>query len=132
MRCFVDTSGLLAVLNRNDERHGEAAVAWQRLLTEDASLVTSSYVLVESFALCQNRLGVEAVQLLQRDAVPLLEVVWVDGIVHSAAVSALLTAGRRQLTLVDCASFEIMRRTDLTHAFAYDAHFAEQGFVLVA
>jgi predicted nucleic acid-binding protein len=42
--------------------------------------------------------------------------------------SALLTANRRQLSLVDCVSFEMMRRLGIKTAFTYDRHFSEQGF----
>ncbi|MDP2857839.1 MAG: VapC toxin family PIN domain ribonuclease, partial [Bacillota bacterium] len=42
--------------------------------------------------------------------------------------AALLTAGRRNLSLVDCVSFDVMRRLGMEKAFAFDAHFAEQGF----
>ncbi|MDP2661720.1 MAG: hypothetical protein Q8R28_13415 [Dehalococcoidia bacterium] len=64
----------------------------------------------------------------QTQFVPLLRVHWVNESVHKLAVAALLTAGRRNLSLVDCVSFETMRRLGLDKAFAFDAHFAEQGF----
>lgn len=128
MNCFLDTSALLAVLNRDDEHHEKAAEAWKRLLGEEWRLTTSSYVLVETFALCQSRLGITAVRTLQNDIVPLLDVVWVDGTLHQAAAAAVLAAGKRKLSLVDCVSFEAMRTRGLTHAFAFDRHFAEQGF----
>ena len=51
MKVFVDTSALLAVLDADEKRHKQAASAWKRLLEEDARLVTTNYVLVESFAL---------------------------------------------------------------------------------
>ncbi len=35
------------------------------------------------------------------------------------------------LSLVDCCSFESMRRRGIRTAFAYDAHFAQQGFELL-
>lgn len=47
---------------------------------------------------------------------------------HSAAVKRLLAANRRKLSLVDCASFECMRRFRLRRAFAFDEHFAKEGF----
>jgi predicted nucleic acid-binding protein len=46
-------------------------------------------------------------------------------------VAALLTANRRELSLVDCVSFEVMRRRDITSAFAIDTDFSKQGFTVV-
>jgi predicted nucleic acid-binding protein len=45
-----------------------------------------------------------------------------------AGLSALLAAGRRHLSLVDCVSFVIMRRLGIRAYLGLDAHFAEQGF----
>jgi predicted nucleic acid-binding protein len=131
VRVFVDTSALLAVLDADDRGHSTVARAWKALLGDMNELVTSSYVLVETFALVQSRLGVDATRALDQDLLPALGVIWLDDEVHRAAVSALLTAGRRQLSLVDCASFEAMRRHGITTAFTLDSHFAEQGFEVV-
>ncbi|MDY7095074.1 MAG: PIN domain-containing protein [Acidobacteriota bacterium] len=131
MTTFIDTSGLLAMLNASDQFHPRAAAAWRRLIEAEEDLVTTSYVLVETFALVQSRLGLEAVQLLDRDIVPLLEVAWVDEAIHRTGVSTLLTAARRRLSLVDCVSFETMRRRGLDRAFTFDHHFEEQGFAVV-
>ncbi len=46
-------------------------------------------------------------------------------------MSALLTAGRRDLSLVDCVSFDSMRRQGVPDAFAFDQDFVEQGFRLL-
>ena len=40
----------------------------------------------------------------------LIEIVWVDEVIHRAAQHALLVSNRRSLSLVDCVSFEILRR----------------------
>jgi predicted nucleic acid-binding protein len=37
-------------------------------------------------------------------------------------------AGRRTLSLVDCVSFEVMRRTGIRKAFAFDRHFQDYGY----
>jgi predicted nucleic acid-binding protein len=66
------------------------------------------------------------------DVLPLIDVVFVDEPVQRAALSALLAAGRRRLSLVDCVSFEVMRRRSLNEAFAFDRHFEEAGFSVVA
>lgn len=76
----------------------------------------------------QHRLGLEAVRALQEDVCPVLGIEWIDEMAHKAAVSAVLAASRRGLSLVDCASFAAMRDLGIRQAFAFDEHFEEQGF----
>jgi len=127
---FVDTSALYAVLDRDDQAHERARDAWTDWLSgEDGPLlVTSNYVLVESFALLQARLGMEAVRAFHDAILPVLQVHWPTREDHEAATQALLIADRRRLSLVDCTSFQLMRRLGATRVFAFDRHFAEQGF----
>lgn len=129
---FVDTSAFYAILDRDDELHQAARTLWQRFVAEDAPLATSNYVLVECFALIQARLGLPAVRAFHQAALPLLRVLWIGLEDHQAAVHALLTANRRGLSLVDCSSFQLMHRHGLRCAFAFDRHFAEQGFDLLS
>ncbi len=128
MSAFVDTSALLAILHRSDKNHARAASAWKALVEQDEDLVSTNYVLVETLGLLQSRFGLDAVRDLIENVVPLLRVAWITDETHAAAASALLTANRRLLSLVDCVSFVTMRRLSLTRAFAFDPHFAEQGF----
>ena len=128
MSIFVDTSALIAFLDADQPRHAEVIDTWDRAIADEKALFTSNYVLVESFALVQRRLGLEALRALADVLVPMLRVVWVDEELHAAAVASLLTAGRRKLSLVDCTSFELMRRRGLAEALALDDDFARQGF----
>ncbi len=128
MSTFVDTSALIAVLHTGDESHAAAARAFGSLIESKQRLVTSSYVLVETMALLQHRFGLEAARRFHDDVVPLLEIVWVDAELHSEGTAALLTARRRELSLVDCVSFACMRRRGLNRAFHFDKHFKDQGF----
>ena len=59
-----------------------------------------------------------------------LVVDWTGEAANQEAISALLVANRKDLSLVDCSSFITMRRLGLRVAFAFDRHFAEQGFGL--
>ena len=131
MTLFVDSSALLAYLDADQPRHADVAEAWRRAMEDGDSLVTSNYVLVETFALVQRRLGLDAARALAGDLVPLLRPLWVDEELHAAATAALFTAGRRKLSLVDCTSFELMRRHGIAEALALDADFARQGFRLL-
>jgi predicted nucleic acid-binding protein len=128
---FVDTSALLAVLDADDAQHGRARRVWSDLLGGDEILLTTSYVLVETFALAQAGLGLPAIRVLNDDVAPILQVTWVNEGLHRTATTALVTAQRRDLSLVDCVSFEVMRRLGVDRAFAFDRHFRQQGFALV-
>jgi len=128
MTVFVDTSAFYAVLDRNDINHTRAATVWQDLLSGEPDLLTNNYVLLETSALLQSHLGLPAMQIFQQDVVPLLTVDWITDNRHQAGVDAALTAGRRKLSLVDCISFQTMRKYSLESAFCFDKHFREQGF----
>jgi predicted nucleic acid-binding protein len=131
MTVFIDTSAFYALLDADDRQHQAAKQAWVTLLNEAADLTCSNYVIIETTALVQNRLGMEAVRAFQEDILPVVRVKWVDDMTHQADVTALLTAGRRQLSLVDCVSFDLMRQLGIRRAFAFDEHFAEQGFEII-
>ena len=128
MRIFVDTSGFFALLDRDDADHKKARKIWSDVLNPENTLITSNYVIVESCALIQHRLGLEAVRGFHEDILPLINIEWIDAEIHKSGVSALLAASRRRLSLVDCVSFETMRTLGIKTVFAFDLHFAEQGF----
>ena len=69
----------------------------------------------------------DCVRAFTGDVLPVPNVFWVDEGAHRSAHHACLVSGRRELSLVDCVSFEAMRRLDLNDAFCFDNHFAEQG-----
>jgi len=77
MRVFVDTSAFVAVLDADDENHQKAKGKWEDLILKNVTLVCSNYILVETFALIQHRIGIEAVRTFQEDVVPMITVEWV-------------------------------------------------------
>ena len=128
MSIFIDTSAFLAILDKDDEHHNPAAEVWRNILISTETLVTTNYVLVETCALVQHRLGMAAVEVFQEDIIPVLQIQWIDHAAHQAAVGIMLTAKRKKLSLVDCVSFETMRRLGIKTSFTLDRHFKEQGF----
>jgi predicted nucleic acid-binding protein len=129
MSVFVDTSAFYAVLDRDDANHSAAKRVWAALLHEKAALFTTNYVLVETAALLQHRIGLAAVRAFHEDVVPVLRVDWIAAEGHRAGMEAVLAAGRKMLSLVDCVSFQSMRQMGLRQAFCFDKHFKEQGFL---
>jgi predicted nucleic acid-binding protein len=128
MTVYVDTSAIYAVMDADDSQHEVAKNTWANLLESGDGLVCNSYVLLETYALVQHRLGIEAARVLHDEILPVITVDWVDETIHKEAAAALLIAGRKDLSLVDCSSFVTMRRLGLRRAFAPDHHFREQGF----
>jgi predicted nucleic acid-binding protein len=131
MNLFIDTSALLAVLDADDANHRAARPFWESIVSAGDTLVSHNYVLVETSALALRRLGLEALRVLERDIVPILRLAWVTRDIHHAAAGAQLVAARRTLSLVDCVSFEIMRRGGIRTAFSFDRHFQEYGYEIL-
>ena len=131
MTVFVDTSAFLAVLNADDRFHLAASRCWDELISTEQRLACSNYILVETIALLQNRFGMEAVRVFENDVLPIIDILWVDRDTHSLGMSALLAADRRNLSLVDCTSFAIMRQSNMRQVFVFDVHFAELGFEVI-
>jgi len=124
---YVDCSAFYAILDLDDKEHIRAKESWTSLVQAGETMVTSNYVVAETFALVQHRLGIPAVRMLHEDLLALVQIEWVDEAYHQAGVAAVLAAGRRHLSFVDCVSFEVMRRLGIRTAFAFDHHFTEHG-----
>ena len=125
---FVDTSGFYAVLDAADPFHAAARTAFERAESEQWQLVTTNYVVHETWALVQHRLGRDAVEDFLDVMLPLCRVEFVDEVLHAQAAQHCRQARRRKLSLTDCLSFEVLRRLQLKDAIAHDQHFPENGF----
>lgn len=130
MSVFVDTSALYALLDEADARHAEASDSLRRLVGTE--LVTHAYVVVETCALVGRRLPWPATERLVDGLLPVIDVRSVDSDLHAAALGAYRRAGSAVVSLVDQASFAVMRSLGIHRAFAYDDDFEREGFELVA
>ena len=130
-KIFVDTSALYALISTEDQNIVPAVITWESMLEREDILFTNNYVLLECFALIQNRLGIEFTRALQSNLVPFLQIDWIGEQQHISSVNDVLAANRRQLSIVDCSSFESMRRLGIEKVFTFDEHFREQGFDVI-
>ena len=126
---FLDTSAIYAWADSADPNHSLAVRRLQAILEAEEDLLTHNYVLVESMALLQARLGVVAAIKLAQDARTFV-LEWVDEELHARAVRELERSRKRRLSLVDHISFLVMKRRRLTEAFTFDSDFAAAGFRL--
>lgn len=131
MILFVDTSAFYALLDAADPNHERARECWTDVLAADQTILTSNYIAVETSALVQHRLGIEALRAFVTGLLPVATCEWIDERRHHAAVEMTLTAGKRGLSLVDCSSFVVMRELGVERAFCFDRDFRNQGFEVI-
>jgi uncharacterized protein len=131
VRVYVDTSALYALVIADDPEHARVVDAFAELRSVGATLMTTSYVLVETTALLRARSGLEAVRTFHDDVRPILDTVWVDADLHARGVDALLAADRRSVSLVDWVGFISMRDSGIERALAVGDDSADLGFDIV-
>ncbi len=127
-RVFIDTSAIYAVMVDRDMNHESARLTLDGLRDERAQLVTTSFVIQETVALLQHRVGMQAVRMFFSKIMPSLEIIYVDQDLLRQSVQALLAASRRQVSLTDWVSITAMREQRIARAFAFDKHFKDQDF----
>jgi uncharacterized protein len=125
---LLDTSGLLCFLH-HDEPHHLEAVRWMTQTRE--MLLLHNYVLAELVALALIRrlsrsMVLPYIQELTTN--PKVEIVWIDAILHQAAMSLLQQRQDKTYSLCDAVSFVLMRQRGLVNALTTDKHFEQEGF----
>jgi predicted nucleic acid-binding protein len=128
---LIDTSAFLALLDMKDIYHERATQKWITLLREGQECITNNYIVLESIAVIQKRLGLEAIQELTENILEHLQIIWVDEAQHRQALETVIFINRRQLSLVDCTAFQTMRHLRIETAFTFDSHFRDEGFNVI-
>ena len=127
---FVDTSAIYAWADAADPNHQTAVRRLRAILERSEEMLTHNYVLVESIALLQARLGLAAATKLAKDSAAFV-IEWVDDDLHASGIRELERSKKRHVSLVDHISFVVMRRRQVAMAFAFDPDFRSAGFALL-
>jgi uncharacterized protein len=125
---FLDTSAVLAFFVSADKYHQEAKRLFAYFMPQPGRLLTTSYVLNETYALLGRRAGLTAVRAFRKDFEPYLDIVWVDALLHSKGLDLLLERSVRRLSLVDTVSFLVIQDLEISDVLAFDGHFDDEGF----
>jgi uncharacterized protein len=127
---FVDTSGFYACLDGSDPFHPQSRAAFERAEKEQWRLITTNYIVHETWALIQRRLGWEAVETFLNDLLPRCSVEWVSASLHEAGALRCCQIRERRFSLTDAVSFELMSLHQTNEAIAQDEHFVRANFRL--
>ena len=126
---LLDTSAIYALADRRDGNHPKATSLFRSADESREPLLLHSYVISEAASLLQRRLGLAPALAFVRQVAD-FTVHWLGAEEHEEASRLLEARARRGLSLVDCASFVVMRRYGITHALAFDGDFEREGFAL--
>lgn len=127
---FVDTSGFYAVLDALDIFHQKAVAGFEKAESERWQLVTTNYVVHETWALVQARLGWDALDGFLDVLLPQCQIKWVDQTLYALGEARCRQARSRYLSLTDCISIAWMKQHGITCAIAQDDHFRRERIVL--
>ncbi|OHB18604.1 MAG: hypothetical protein A2666_01385 [Parcubacteria group bacterium RIFCSPHIGHO2_01_FULL_47_10b] len=126
---FFDSSAIIALASKTDEKHQRAQRLLQRLYESGESLCIHNYVIVEAMSILQNRLGVKTATQFTAD-IGKVQCIWITQQIHDAAKKYWMNHSSRRLSFVDCVSFVTMKLENITTAFAFDQDFQKAGFEL--
>jgi predicted nucleic acid-binding protein len=126
---LLDTVGLLALWDESDQWHQGAQTAFDRLVEQQAIVLTTTSILLECGNAAARRPYRQAVVRLRQRLEASNFLVTPTEEDWKNAWRAYETGGAADAGIVDQISFFVMRRMGVTEAFTNDAHFRAAGFV---
>jgi len=128
---FVDTSAWIALVDKDDSHHKEAASSYPSLLKNHRNLITSNFVIAETYIIILNELGHKlAIDFLEKlKASPRILKIYSNEDIEAEAEPILVKYSDQDFSYTDAISFVIMKRQKIRKAFSFDKHFVIAGFV---
>ena len=132
---FVDTGGWIAMAVKRDRYHKEAATYYRKLSKTKVRLVTSNYVLSETYTRIRYDDGhAKAMQFnaLIQEAIKAgrLNLEWITHVLHKEAWNIFEKYEGQDFSFVDCTSFATAKRLGVKEVFGFDDHFKTMGLIL--
>jgi hypothetical protein len=129
MKTFVDTGAFCAISDSRDDFHAVATRQFSLMLKDKHPLVTTNFVVDETYTWIRYRLGaVQALQFVRKvweseKGNPALEVVTVTRALEQRAVRLLEKFADQDISYTDATSLALIQERKLTRAFTFDRHF---------
>jgi predicted nucleic acid-binding protein len=126
---FLDTVGLIAQWDTGDQWHALAEAAYQQIVAQRKSVLTTTFILLECGNTAARRTFRDDVCALRQTLELRNELVVPTEDDWRTAWAAYERGDAAQAGIVDHVSFAVMRRLGVTEAFTNDRHFQAAGFV---
>jgi predicted nucleic acid-binding protein len=127
---FVDSSAWIALADKDDLHHKEAASSYPSIFRNHKTLVTSNLVVAETYIVLLKELRHKAaIEFLERiKASPRILKICSNENIETEAEGILAKYMDQDFSYADAVSFVIMKRQKIRKAFCFDKHFVTAGF----
>jgi predicted nucleic acid-binding protein len=126
LKVFIDTGAFQALADEDDDYHSVAKSIHAQLLKAQAELLTSNFVLAETYTFIRFRVGHDAaVEFLRRFDQTGIRVLRVTEAIEHAAKAIFIRHNDKEFSFVDCTSFALIDQHRLDSAFTFDGHFRQ-------
>jgi predicted nucleic acid-binding protein len=131
---FVDSGAWLALVMPDDVHHQRAARFYRETRPRDR-LVTTNYVLSETYTWLRYRSGHRDAVRFQRMIIAAnqtrrLQLVWINEEAHERAWNVFERYSDQAFSFCDCTSFVVARDENVDFVFGFDNDFVTMGFEL--
>lgn len=132
---FIDTGAWIALTDKSDQYHRQAARIYSALKVQKRRLLTTDYVIDETI----TRLRYDASHLIAVNFLDLitisersgiLTITRIDDSVFQKAILIFRQYDTAVLSFTDCTSFAVCEIFEIHQAFAFDQHFPMFGISL--
>lgn len=118
-----------ALVNENDRFHKQATQIWKKQKLQKVKLLTSNYILDETFTLIRQRRGRKVLDEFRKSLLKIYEVKIIRvTVADEAGAWDFILNDWADLSFTDCVSFAMMQRLEIKKALSFDEHFKRAGF----
>jgi len=130
---FVNTSGWLALYNPNDPNHEVATDLWEDLREQPVRLVTTDYVLDQTFTALKVFGSLQTAQAfneLVKNSM-LIRLFMVDSVIFDRAWYVFVEDEQSHWTFTDCVNYAVVQYLGVSEVFTFDPGFSAPGMVTI-
>ena len=131
---FIDTGAFIARYLPLDQHHEAAVSLWKKMIKARERILTSNFVLDETFTLLGRRAGYRFAAERARNILfsKALRILRPGRDEEMEALELFEKYADQNVSFTDCVSFVLMRRSRIERVFSFDRHFKNAGFSLWA
>lgn len=127
---FLDSSIFKAFIDNKDDFHKKSLIVLSKLGNEKCKLVTSNFIIDETFTLIRAKCGLEQARKLHDTLREFGGEVKIYRVLVCDEAKAWVWFWKpwRNLSFTDCTSFALMKRLGIKCIATFDKHFSRAGF----